>query len=656
MVGRNALRIRAQCRAVQILFACCGALLALCTSPPAQARPRLIVVQCDGFTLDDLHHPETPHLAALNGQASVAMVRCAPPAPGTLPGERTPAPEESPVALFGSAETTLFPGAPRTHVSRRDPEAPGGLVDDPAALAQAALYSRKRGVVLVLGDLDRAEAAREQLGAELYARARNDALRRVNLCIFLLREWLGTQGEPAHLLFMALRPPRHARLPTGVWGRLTPLLALGPEFDPPYRLTSATTRTPGLVDSADVPPTLSHLLGIPAPAPLRGRPIVAAALPELIEERWAALARIDYVAALNGQAQLRVMAPLTVLYCLLALGAVGLAWRSPARWRGRCAVLFVFLLSLPAALLLAPLRVPPTLIEYALRIAGWQIGLTAGAYLLARRVPLSPPVLIAMGTTVLIAGDLLTGQALLKDSVLSCTALYGVRYYGLTNEYLGVLLGFLFLGGSTLLDDLRVPAERRRARWALMAGWGVLMGLFGWPDWGANAGSLIVMGAGMAAGTAYGHGVRRVALRGIAGAAAGMVLALAFAALDRRLSAESASHLGHALAAASAEGPSRLMQIVTGKIGLNLRLLFTWWFVLTALAVCGIVLMALRLLQDALRRALARCVWMARGVPSVTAAMGAALIFKDTGAVTVTYALGASCLILFYRALMEPPA
>ncbi|MCS6775563.1 MAG: hypothetical protein NZ557_03365, partial [Chthonomonadaceae bacterium] len=180
MMSWNSLRARMRHRAVGMLLTCCCALLALCMPPRAQALPRFVVVQCDGFTLDDLHHPETPHLAALVPEASMAMVRCAPSGSDWLPGRHVPMPEETRVAVFGSAETALFPGAPRTHVSRRDPEAPGGMLDDPAALAQEALYSPKQGVVLVLGDLDRAEAAREQLGPERYARARSNALRRAN--------------------------------------------------------------------------------------------------------------------------------------------------------------------------------------------------------------------------------------------------------------------------------------------------------------------------------------------------------------------------------------------------------------------------------------------------------------------------------------------
>ena len=100
------------------------------------------------------------------------------------------------------------------------------------------------------------------------------------------------------------------------------------------------------------------------------------------------------------------------------------------------------LLFLPAALLLAPILIPPTLWEYALRIVAWQFGLAFFALALARISRCNLPVTVALTNIALILGDILTGQNLLKDSLLSGYALSGIRYYGIGNEYLGVVLAF----------------------------------------------------------------------------------------------------------------------------------------------------------------------------------------------------------------------
>jgi hypothetical protein len=166
------------------------------------------------------------------------------------------------------------------------------------------------------------------------------------------------------------------------------------------------------------------------------------------------------------------------------------------------------------------------------------------------------------------------------------------------------------------------------------------------------------MGAGIAVGIAVLSGRRPVWWQAVLGMAGGMLMAFVFALLDAKLHPRgSVSHLGGVLQSASGgRGFGYLLEIATRKIGLNLSLLFTYWFLLAILVVAGILLLARILIGDALRNALSRRPWTARSLP-VTFAVGvAALIFKDTGVVTVTFLLGATCLILFVLAFVEPKA
>ena len=49
--------------------------------------------------------------------------------------------------------------------------------------------------------------------------------------------------------------------------------------------------------------------------------------------------------------------------------------------------------------------------------------------------------------------DLLTGQHLLKDALISNYYLPGFRYYGIGNDYLGIILGLSLAGVFSYLDD-----------------------------------------------------------------------------------------------------------------------------------------------------------------------------------------------------------
>jgi len=85
----------------------------------------------------------------------------------------------------------------------------------------------------------------------------------------------------------------------------------------------------------------------------------------------------------------------------------------------------------PLALLLTPLADPGTVATY--------VAVFAGLTGLLAQTP-SPPLVCAL-TAVVIVGDGLAGTTLISNSALSGYALSGIRFYGIGNEYMGVLIG-----------------------------------------------------------------------------------------------------------------------------------------------------------------------------------------------------------------------
>jgi hypothetical protein len=542
-------------------------------------------------------------------------------------------------------------------LSRQAAAAPFRRVDDPVRLMQAALESDADCVVIQLGDTARAEALRPRLAPVDYLAARKAALRRLNILLFLLVGRLEQEGEQADLLLVSPYPPSDDTRHPAAWGRLPPILARGPHF-PPGLLASATTRTPGLVANTDIAPTILRLLDASVPLTMVGRPLRSVPAFASGPMRVAAVARLEYIAALNGRATVPILLPLGAACVFLVFGAMIARRRGGTEASRRFAPGFVFFLTLPTALLLAPLLVPPTLFEYGLRIVAWMLILTAACYLAAQRLRVSPPVVAAFLGMALVAGDTLAGQPLLKDSLFSSYPLSGIRYYGVGNEYLGALLGFALAGGFAWLDDRRLPYPPgdagRGPRLLLALGWLLLMLLLGWPGLGANAGSLAATGAGFGVGAAILRGRRPTVRLALACIAAGLLLAFAFSALDAALAQTGGvSHSGAAIRAASeGRGPGYLAQIAARKIAMNLRLLLTPWILLAAAVIAGTMLAAQALIGDALKSVLQRRPWMARGWAAIAAAAGAALVFKDSGVVTVAFLIGGACLILLYYSLV----
>ena len=531
-----------------------------------------------------------------------------------------------------------------------------GRVDDPLALMQALTESDAGLVVLQLGDLDRAEAARPHLSPAAYRQARQEALHRLRLLLSLFYSWIQTQPRTDLLIVSAFPPAEAHRYPVA-WTRLTPVVAYGPDFGSGL-LTSATTRTSGLIANVDIAPTLLQLFHAPIPHTMVGRPLQITAKTMPAAKRVATAARKEFISALNEAVKTWGMVPITLICLLLIVtGMVQRRTGGPTAAR-RFAWAIVLLQSLTAATLLAPILIPPTAEEYTLRIAAWMGALTIASYLLARVMRVSPPVGASVLLIALLAADSCTGQALQKDSLLCSDAVSGLRYYGIGNEYLGPLLAAALSGLFALLDDrgVRFPpdAAGRSVRLLVAGVWLSLMVILGWPGWGANAGSLACTGAGFGVGLALLCGRR--ATVGLAAVCIGFGLALAFGfgVVDAARSGGASSHFGAALqASAGGRGPGYLAEIVVRKIGMNLRLLASppFW-VLAALALLPLGA-GRALIGEPLRQALARRPWLTQGMKATLATLIAALIFKDSGVITAAGLFAVSCACPLYAALTD---
>jgi hypothetical protein len=559
-------------------------------------------------------------------------------------------------------------------LTQDDPASPYGRADaNVETLSRYVVESDAALFVLQLGDTARLKAASDRMPHAAYLDARNKALRRLDLLLYLIQTRCNEAGAKADILLVSPYPDADTRFHIQGWSRLSPLLAFGPDF-PPGLLTSFTTRTTGLIANVDVAPTLLRLLGCPTPTTMIGRPFHPEN-PEGLDgaHRIAALARKDFVSVLDAQAMTEVTIPLAAVCVAVFLG--GLAAR---RLRGvRAARWWAWILvcgqNFPAAALLAPLLIPPTLPEYGLRVAAWMAGLGALCYLLARPLRMSPPVVGCLLSLILLVGDTLAGQPLIKDSLLSSNALSGVRYYGVGNEYLGVLLGIALIGGFAWLDDIQGKREAQGKReegkgkriqpvyfslfplpFSLIVGWAALAFLLGWPGLGANSGSLVVTTVAFGSGIALLMGRRPTLRLWIACVALGLLLSFAFSTLDAVMAREAGSHAGRALRAAThGRGVAYVAEIALRKLRMNLSLLFYPYLLLGVGGVALVALAARALIGQEVQATLRRRPWLARGLTTLPPTLAATLIFKDSGFVTLAYLTGGACILLLWYALTE---
>ncbi|MBV9852455.1 MAG: hypothetical protein JO250_22545 [Armatimonadetes bacterium] len=587
---------------------------------PAQARPKVLVVLADHLTLGDVTRPGLSGFAALAGAGHVALM-----SPGLAHG---PDPVANVYATLGAgdsiaagdiaqgrmADAVRVAGLQTALIGHADgddtgpyrpaevllpfpdmtydptvpaPASPGGRRTDPARLwVQTEAALDLSDLVLVhFGDFDRLE--RENQDGDLlpaaYAAHRRRFLRALDryLVLALTHPWRNAP-DGRRLFFIVPAPPFAAR---AAWDRLTPLIDadLAGRAVRPASLTSDTTQTPGLVAARDLAPTLLDVLQIPRPLQMTGAPWRPSG-PEKMDDAVAALRRLDRQTRLNQQAQnplfwgIGLIAPLIIFPCL-ALYLTGRLARSPhAR---RLALYGVRLLAAwPLALLLAPLTGPATVGLY----------LAVIALLTALIALLTPPALIFSVTSLVLVADGLAGTRLVSQSVLSAYALAGIRFYGIGNEYMGLLLGGALLAAATTrLTSPARPSPRRQAadplprvgeggepRRAGRGGAGTLLWfalvtvVLSCPAFGAKAGGAVTAVATFALAWLRLRGVRLRWYHLAAGVIAGFALVFLWAALGDWLHLRR-THLETAVGALEGGRFGYIVGVSARKVGLAVR-------------------------------------------------------------------------------------
>jgi len=422
---------------------------------PLHARPQVLVVLADHLTLDDVTRPDLPNLTRMRQKGEIALM-----SPGLA---QKPDPAANVYATLGAGDTVrvgdvsqgrmadalrragvrtaligdadgddigpyrpalLFLPAPDVVSDGMvaDPTAPGGKRMDPAKLwtATQAAFRSCDLVVVHFGDFARAE--RENQRGFLLPVAYQAHRRRALLA---LDSYVGSVFRGYHGLFYVV-VPTPPLLDDGSWNQLTPFLAAGGGRHP--RLSSDTTQTLDLIASRDIAPTVLKALAVTEPLQMTGAPIQAA-----FSLYSPGLRRMDRLTRLNQEAQNPIFWTVGWGAAVIVFGSLGLYLTGRMAGRaGKAARYGLRLVSAwPLALLLAPLTDAPTVGVYVLVFAG----LTGLLALLP-----SPPLICAL-TAVVIVLDGLTGTTLISNSALSEYALSGIRFYGIGNEYMGVLIG-----------------------------------------------------------------------------------------------------------------------------------------------------------------------------------------------------------------------
>jgi hypothetical protein len=459
---------------------------------------------------------------------------------------------------------------------------------------------------------------------------------------------------------------------TGAWDRLPPVLGLGPDF-PPGNLTSGTTRTPGLIANIDVAPTLLAALGTPVPETMSGRsmksrpPTDADSVVRYARE--ATLAHTAIVPLGIGVGAAAVVALILALLTTRNAQRGGQRARKAQRARrnaGRgteallsvpCALRLVrcapsvprlapcargallLVAASPLALLLAPVTGPETVAGLGLAVAAWAaaaalaVSVTPGV----RQRPLLGLYLLTVGVVV---GDLLLGGRLVARSPLSSFAVAGIRFYGIGNEYLGVLIGMGLLVPLVFEDRLA------RYRWAQAGLFLGLLVLIGAPGYGANLGGVLAGAAGFGATVML---ALRPRDRLLAVAVAGGMLVVAGAAAfywDALRPQPLRSHIGDFAHAVWTEGWPAAEPVLRRKAAMNLRILTSGFSLVPIAVVTPLLVLWYHNTSRGMSTLLGHRSELRAAMGGSLVGASAALLWKDSGIVPCMFIIVSALALL----------
>ena len=238
-------------------------------------------------------------------------------------------------------------------------------------------------------------------------------------------------------------PPSH-----GEWASLAPVLIWNWGWHG-KAVTANTTRTRGLIANIDIAPTLLTHLGVPIPATMLGHPAHPAGSGSVESAlRYARGLRAIHEAMKPGLIAWGAFAFLGFL-----AGVAALLTRSTGMLRQMGRFWLTWAAAFIPAMLLAGVTFCGTATELVARVAVISLVLAAVAWSARRRIS---PVLSLYGLIVLtVLADLFTGSHLLQRSLLGDYAFTGARFYGIGNEFEGLILG------TSILAPIWWVQERR---------------------------------------------------------------------------------------------------------------------------------------------------------------------------------------------------
>lgn len=524
-----------------------------------------------------------------------------------------------------------------------DPNFPGGFRTNYASLLSefATLPPDVGLVVIELGDFSRIENAQNKVFESLIPKLREESMQRMDNFLGQIIRHIDLERD----LLAVISPTPGGGTVTGE-NALTPVLLAGNGIQRGLIYSPATKR-PGIIRNTDLLPTILKFLDLEIPAGITGRAL------QIMPGKYflSSLARLQRDLVLTHEWR-RPILQTYIFIQLILLGAslLYIFWKKPL---GLTILkpLILAVMSLPAAALILSLLPRPSPVALIAELLGLVIALTALAIQSGRLGNLGPFIFIGGLTSILILSDLLMGASLQKASLLGYDPIMGARFYGLGNEYMGVLIGSTTIATTSVLTQF---IKYKRTLLSFISIYFVFTAfVIAAPNLGTNVGGTISSVGAFFVTVLLLLGVkinRRVIFLICTGI---MTVVLGFILYDFNRPVALQSHIGRTAALLLSGGFSEIINIISRKLAMNIKLIrYTVWsrIFLASLGCLALLFYRPSGIMQLIRQ---KFPFLYKGFAGVIVGSILAFIFNDSGVVAAATAMIFAVYPMIYLIFQE---
>ncbi|MBO8171654.1 MAG: hypothetical protein H0Z33_07185 [Bacillaceae bacterium] len=534
---------------------------------------------------------------------------------------------------------------------------PYGVKTDYNKLMQKWLQLKQTTDLTVLeaGDLYRLDTRMDAMDPEYFQAQRRAVLEEISSFILQLQ-----QAQSGQDRLLVISPMVNARA-VEEKALLAPVVMLHPPSEGKQGglLTSATTKRDGIIANLDVAPTILNWLQIPVPDQMVGQVIqplqrhsarvfaTENGILTLQSRFWGEWENIHHVYRTRPDILFYYITFQVILLLIAAFTWLKVKWRGAYTW---VRIALLSLLVSPVLFLLEPLI--PFIMSRDMTLIVLVGAALFVSFLLEK---LANPVLflaVALLGWMPVVLDVMAGAPLMKQSYLGYDPLIGARFYGIGNEYMGVVIGSSILFLSSWLERKGEKGMKITSSLFFV----FLLIVFAAPFWGTNAGGALT--------AIVAFSVTYIKLFDISlNRSWWMTFLLVFIAgflllisINLIQGEAGKTHIGRAVEWALAGDLDKILHIVERKLDMNWRLVqvSSWSKVfVTSIFVLALFLMKPRGTLQTFNRSYP---YMMRGMTGIVAAALVTLLINDSGIVAAATTIIYAVVPLLFMALKHKEA